>query len=122
MTVIEIFPLVTAIAVVVFSASLLAQKAGLPNWLAWLIALFLGACVRMSFWMVARLVPRFCRSDDHREKRVYQELELNGNFPAAKNLYYECRNCGNALPSMSKRDTVCKCRNIKIGKQPGHIE
>jgi hypothetical protein len=122
MTIIEIFPWVTAIGVILLLAPFLSQKAGLSNGLAWLIALLMGVTVRMLFWIIPNLALRFCRDDDQREKRVYRELYVNKSYPAAKKLYYECRTCGNALPSISRKNIACKCRNINIGARPAHIE
>jgi hypothetical protein len=52
--------------------------------------------------------------------RQYLKLQP-GHYEAADNLYYECYGCGDALASLSKSGTRCRCGNFSISKETARI-
>ncbi len=56
----------------------------------------------------------------HQDK-TYISFDPTRGFPAGSNLYYECRRCGESLPSLPKDSISCSCRNIAIDVDYGRI-
>ncbi len=42
-------------------------------------------------------------------------------YPAGASLFYECRRCGDVLPSSLARSRHCMCNNIRIDADAGRI-
>lgn len=120
MTIIELFPWLLAICVALLSGALLTQRFGMTAKWAWIIALAAGALSFALYRLALSLLGRCLDWNEAKEskwqnaKRTYREFEQGKAYPAEKHLYYECLICGNAIPSMPKKNVSCKCRNITV--------
>lgn len=127
MTSIELFPWLLALCFTLLSAALL-RRLGVPNaWalsgglalgiVAWLSCVFGGK--QVLSWLERRKRER---ENSERGRRVYQAFDPARVYPPSKTLFYECRVCGNAIPSLPKRTAICKCRNIRVHADSDHVE
>ena len=53
--------------------------------------------------------------------KYYVEFDPNVNLPRSADLYYECQECGDLLPSMPKDSVDCTCCNIGIDVYAGKM-
>ena len=127
MTIIELFPWLAALCVTLASVAIL-RGFGVPS--AW--ALSIGFVLGIVSWLSCvfggkRLLSWLEQKKTEREKsgidrRVYQAFDPAKQYPASKNLFYECPICGNAVPSLAKNGVSCKCRNILIDANSSRVE
>ena len=56
-------------------------------------------------------------------KKEYVPFSPNatGGYLAASDLYFECRNCGETVPSLPNENAYCKCRNIIVDIEAGRV-
>jgi hypothetical protein len=54
-------------------------------------------------------------------RRHYLSFDAKSGFPAGSNLYYECKRCGDVVPSRPADSTHCTCRNIMIDVDYGRF-
>lgn len=127
MTSIELFPWLFALCVTLLSAAFL-RRFGVPNVWALSTGLVLGIVSWLSYvfggkrllsWLEQKKTER---ENAEKDRRVYQAFDPAKEYPASKNLFYECPVCGNAIPSLPKKSVGCKCRNILINASSGRIE
>lgn len=136
MTVLEMIPLMIAMVVAIVSATLLSTRGGVPaNW-SFIIGGILGVASWVFYGLLLRKsgvwAQRMQAKKDKREldRRTYHSLGLVTEYPVAKNVFYECMTCGNAIQSKPKKNVSCKCGNIgidvgsgrRIIKQPEKIK
>jgi hypothetical protein len=53
--------------------------------------------------------------------KSYLNLDLNQGYPAGKDIFYECGQCGDVIPSQPKESLCCSCGNICIDVDAGRI-
>ncbi|EEF61347.1 hypothetical protein Cflav_PD4368 [Pedosphaera parvula Ellin514] len=120
MTIFELFPFFIAIGVAAVAGSLLANKTGLSTVWVWTIAALLGIASiganrltlgKLASWLDQR---KWRKEKWERENRKYREFDAAKTYVGEKNLYYQCLTCGNAIPTMPKKDVTCKCGNITV--------
>jgi hypothetical protein len=49
-----------------------------------------------------------------KKNRKYFSFEPTKGYPADKNIYYECMQCGDILLSLPDNNQKCSCKNISI--------
>ena len=54
-------------------------------------------------------------------KRHYLNFNASSGFPAGSKLYYECKRCGDVVPSQPADSTHCTCGNIMIDVDYGRF-
>jgi len=54
-------------------------------------------------------------------QRRYMSFDPRVGYPAGSRLFYECRRCGEVLPSQPNDSEHCKCRNIMIDVDYGRF-
>lgn len=127
MTIIELFPWLLALCVTLLSAAAL-QRNSFPNVLSVLIGLGLGIFTWLTVvWGGKRAVSwlekvKTAKEKAERERRQYQAFDSTKQYPASKDLFYECLVCGNTIPSLPKKTTTCKCHNITVHADSGGVE
>src|SRR5262245_54864674 len=57
-------------------------------------------------------------------KKEYSSSDFSKSYPGGIDLSYECKRCGDVLPSLPTGFARCKCSNIEISLEDGrmHIE
>ncbi len=58
---------------------------------------------------------------DNKPRRSYHTLNTSAGYPAGSGLFYECKVCGEVVPSLPSDSAHCKCRNIMIDVDYGRI-
>lgn len=54
-------------------------------------------------------------------QRVYVPFDPSTGFPAENDLYFECLQCGDVIPTLPDDNVHCKCRNIMIDVDYGRV-
>lgn len=54
-------------------------------------------------------------------RRRYLQFDVAQAYPAGKGLYYECRVCGDIIPSLPDENMACSCENIAIDVDYGRV-
>ena len=94
----------------------------------WIIAVAAGIASFAAYWLALRGLASWAeyrrtrKEKWKRERRTYQAFDRAKQYPASKNLFYECPVCGNAIPSLPKKSVSCKCGNILIDADSGRVE
>lgn len=52
---------------------------------------------------------------------LYLIIQSLFGFPVAADIYYECRICGDTVPSRPENSAACSCRNIVVDADAGRI-
>jgi hypothetical protein len=126
MTIFELFPWLLAICVAALTGTLL-RRGGLSGAWVWVIAVAVGIALFAAYWLALRWLAsrtacqKMRREKSERERREYLDFDP-AKTPVGRNLFYECRVCGNAIPSTPKKVVCCKCRNIMIDADSGRVE
>ncbi|MGD0351443.1 MAG: hypothetical protein ABSB84_14185 [Verrucomicrobiota bacterium] len=127
MTFIELLPFFIAFGVTVVSGLVLTKQTGLPGVTTGIIALTFGI---ISFALYRPALGKLCswleskrtkQEKQERETRIYQHFDPAKGYPVGNDLYYECLTCGNVIPSMSKKNVRCACRNVAIDAASGRL-
>jgi len=53
--------------------------------------------------------------------RKYLFINPFGGYPAGTDIFYECRICGESVPSMPENAAACVCRNIVVDADAGRV-
>lgn len=53
--------------------------------------------------------------------RRYLTIQALFGYPAAADIFYECGNCGDAIPSRPANAAACTCRNIVVDADAGRV-
>ena len=127
MTIFELFPWLLAFCVTVMSAAFFRRLGFSAVWVC-SVGLILGT-VSWLLYVIGgkRLISglerkKFEREKSARERWIYRAFDPTKQYPAEKNLFYDCLVCGNTIPSLPRRNVSCKCRNIQIDAGSGRIE
>lgn len=127
MTILQLFPWCLVICFTVLSGALLTQRFEVPSGFAWVIALAVGVASFALYRLILCGLGKWLDLNEAKkwkwqtEKRVYHDVVEGKFFPAEDNLYYECLICGNAIPSLSKKDDSCTCGNITVNAFSGQV-
>lgn len=119
MTLIELFPWLLAI-VVGSLASSFAVWAGLSTTWSFVIGVAVGVASFAIYWLAPKhaisvLEERLLKKERRqRNDRQYRPLDAPIKSQARNNLFYECLDCGNEIPSKPKKGARCKCGNISF--------
>jgi len=128
MTVFEIFPWLLAICITLLSAALFMQRFDMHCSVAWILALLSGSVSLALYWLGLRMLGGYLdRAEDaiwgwQKAKRKYHELVQSDHYPVGENLYYECTICGNAIPSVPKKDVRCPCGNVVVSARQHNVK
>lgn len=127
LTIFQLFPWCLVICFTVLSGALLTQRFEVPSGFAWVIALAVGVASFALYRLILCGLGKWLDREEAKkwkwqtEKRVYRVFVEGKFFPAEDNLYYECLICGNAIPSLSKNNNSCACRNITVNAFSGQV-
>ncbi|HXR03249.1 MAG TPA: hypothetical protein VN836_00900 [Verrucomicrobiae bacterium] len=127
MTFVELLPFFIAVGVAVVSGLVLTKQTGFSGVTAGIIALTFGIIAFVSYrpalgklcsWLERK---RTKQEKQERATRIYQHFDPANGYPVGNDLYYECLTCGNVIPSTSKKNVRCACRNVAIDAAAGRL-
>jgi hypothetical protein len=60
-------------------------------------------------------------SEHNKKHYIPFDITSAKGYPSGKDLFYECANCGDVLPSWPKDCMSCSCKNIFIDIHAGRL-
>jgi len=54
-------------------------------------------------------------------RKKYMSIDFSEGYPVGKNIYYECSECNEVIPSTPIDSLSCKCGNVSIDVDAGRI-
>ncbi len=122
MTLIELFPWLTAACITLFSVRYL-QHISYSSALSYGIGIGLGIISWLLIVFGGKyLVSKYCNTKKTSdERRNYIKYDPQKRYFGDKNHFFECQICGNIISSFSKRTMNCKCKNIVVDAALGQV-
>jgi hypothetical protein len=125
MSIIELFPWLLAICAAGFTGTILSHGGYSGTWV-WIIVVVAGVASFAAYWLALKSLivsaerRRARKEKSEREHRHYHDLD--SVQAVGSELCYECKVCGNVIPSAPKKSSACKCRNIAVDAGSHRVE